>query len=81
MYSFICLLQNLYNGYKELMKKTDNLNHVKPNPYNFEIKESGSAKESEIMKCGWPNNCKSCDNHSRSLGLNDEKDLKVNKDS
>ena len=57
---FVCLV--LYVYYKIFMmdtkrineKNSDNLNHIKPNTYDFETKESGSTKESEIMKCGWP---------------------------
>ena len=57
---FVCLV--LYVHYKIFMtdtkrineKNSDNLNHIKPNTYDFETKESGSTKESEIMKCGWP---------------------------
>ena len=81
---FVCLV--LYVYYKIFMtdtkrineKNSDNLNHIKPNPYNFETKESGSVKESEIMKCGWPEATANLydDNYSRSLGLNDEKDSK-----
>ena len=81
---FVCLV--LYVYYKIFMmdtkrineKNSDNLNHTKPKPYNFETKESSSAKESEIMKCGWPEATANLydDNYSRSLGLNDEKDSK-----
>ena len=57
---FVCLV--LYVHYKIFMtdtnrineKNSNNLNRVKPNTYNFETKESGSTKNSEIMKCGWP---------------------------
>ena len=57
---FVCIV--LYIHYKFFMadvkkideKNPDNLNQIKPNKYNFETKENGSVKESEIMKCGWP---------------------------
>ena len=79
---FVCIF--LYVNYKFFMtskkrineKNPDNPKHKKPNPYNFETKESGSTKESEIMKCGWPEaTANLCDeNYWKSLGLNDEKD-------
>jgi amino acid permease len=81
---FVCLV--LYVYYKIFMtdtkrineKNSDNLNHTKPKPYNFETKESSSAKESEIMKCGWPAGTANLydDNYLKSLGQSDEEEPK-----